>query len=177
MRLVKSQKFGQAQTANLRHASNGVAIKTSLKLYHPHSLKLFNVRIASTIIYPFARYGADMERCRQEKRVFATWQKGKTMNDLISRRQAIDAFRKELCAEETESGREYAIGFFGIERVLNDLPSAQPEHNYCRECKWSRCHINADKYGNTETYWRCLYWCGETDEEGFCYNWERKNDG
>lgn len=60
-------------------------------------------------------------------------------------------------------------------RVI-DIPSAQPEHNYCRECKWSRCHINADKYGNTETYWRCIYWCGETDEEGFCYNWGRRTD-
>lgn len=47
------------------------------------------------------------------------------MADLIDRKMAIDAFRKELCAEETESARQYAIGFLGIERVLNDLPSAQ----------------------------------------------------
>ena len=48
-----------------------------------------------------------------------------TCDDAVSRRAAIDAFRKELCAEETESGRDYIIGFLGIERVLNDLPSAQ----------------------------------------------------
>lgn len=56
------------------------------------------------------------------------------------------------------------------------LPSAQPEPHYCRECKWSRCHIYVDKYGNTETYWHCHNWDGETDEEGYCYEWERKID-
>ena len=90
------------------------------------------------------------------------------MNDLISRQAAIDEL--EYAAWGKEWDKELA------KAMLESLPSAQPEHNYCRECKWSRCHINADKYGNTETYWRCLYWCGETDEEGFCYNWERKND-
>ena len=46
----------------------------------------------------------------------------------------------------------------------------------CKYCKWSRCHINVDKQGETETYWRCLNWDGETDEEGFCHEWERRTD-
>ena len=94
------------------------------------------------------------------------------MSDLISRQAAIDAIRTKYCSSDFMD--DGVIDAFA--EIIQDLPSAQPEHNYCRECKWSRCHINADKYGNTETYWRCIYWCGETDEEGFCYNWERRTD-
>lgn len=57
------------------------------------------------------------------------------------------------------------------------LKNAQSEPHYCRECKWSRCHVNVDKYGKSETYWRCLNWDGETDEEGYCHEWKRKTDG
>ena len=48
---------------------------------------------------------------------------------------AIDAFRKALCCGE----REYAIGFGGIERILNALPTVEPEiteeavKDYCRK--------------------------------------------
>ena len=56
------------------------------------------------------------------------------------------------------------------------LPSVQPEPHYCRECKWSRCHINVDKHGKSETYWWCLNWDGGTDEEGYCYEWEKRTD-
>lgn len=52
---------------------------------------------------------------------------------------------------------------------------AEPEPHYCRECKWSWCHINVGKHGETETYLRCLNWDDETDEEGFCHKWERKD--
>lgn len=52
--------------------------------------------------------------------------------------------------------------------------SAQQELHYCRECKWSKCYINVDKYGNGETYWRCLNWDGETNEEGYCHEWDRR---
>ena len=73
------------------------------------------------------------------------------MKDSIYRQAAIDAFRKELCAEETESCREYAIGFFGIERVLNDLPAAQPEQRWipCSETVDIPEHevLACDKYG------------------------------
>lgn len=54
------------------------------------------------------------------------------------------------------------------------LPSAQQEPHYCRECKFSRCHVNVDKHGKSETYWRCVNWDGETDEEGYCHEWKKK---
>ena len=59
-------------------------------------------------------------------------------------------------------------------QVVFELPSVEPERHYCRECKWSWCHINVGKHGETETYWHCLNWDGETDEEGFCHEWERR---
>lgn len=77
--------------------------------------------------------------------------------------------------------------FEEIERVAREikdaplmvLPSAQPTIEaapvrYCRECKWSKCHINVDKYGNAQTYWWCRNWDGGTDEEGYCHEWEAK---
>lgn len=44
------------------------------------------------------------------------------MTDLISRQAAIDAFEKELC-----DVREFAVGFVGAKRILESVPSAQPE--------------------------------------------------
>lgn len=54
-------------------------------------------------------------------------------DDTISRQAAIEAFRKSLCALETESGREYGISFSGVERILKSLPSDQPER---KRGKW-----------------------------------------
>lgn len=45
------------------------------------------------------------------------------MADLISRQAAIDAFKKELSAKY--NGREFAIGFVGVESILENVPSAQ----------------------------------------------------
>ena len=98
--------------------------------------------------------------------------------DLIDRQAAIDALKAKAvplykdpgCSDIWERDRtlDNAID------VIRGLPSAQPEPHYCRECKWSRCHTNVDKHGETETYWRCLNWDGGTDEEGFCHEWERR---
>ena len=52
-------------------------------------------------------------------------QKGEPMSDLIDRQAAIDEFEKELSAKYNR--REFAIGFVGIKRILENLPSAQPE--------------------------------------------------
>lgn len=97
------------------------------------------------------------------------------MDDLISRRAAIDAIRA--------STSKYT-GFMEMEMYTDDdaveaiegLPSAQPEPHYCRECKWSWCYIKVDKHGNSETYWRCRNWDGETDKEGYCHEWERREE-
>lgn len=110
---------------------------------------------------------------------------GKNMNDNINRQKAIRDIRlmdvcvmyDDMCS--IEEAVEKAIvatkrnAIFGLEH----MPSAEPERHYCRECKWSRCHINLDKYGRSETYWHCLNWDGGTDEEGFCHEWERRIDG
>ena len=86
------------------------------------------------------------------------------MSDLISRLAAIDAVNRAV----TKEAARWSI---------QDLPSAEPELHYCRECKWNRCHINVDKHGKSEIYWWCLNWDGGTDEEGYCYEWERRTDG
>ena len=52
------------------------------------------------------------------------------MADLINRKDAIDAFKKELTVGESK--RSYvticsAIGYEGAKKILESLPSAQPE--------------------------------------------------
>jgi len=47
------------------------------------------------------------------------------MDDLISRQAVIDAFAKELSAEHNH--REMAISFLGAKRIIEAVPSAQPE--------------------------------------------------
>jgi predicted RNA-binding Zn-ribbon protein involved in translation (DUF1610 family) len=47
------------------------------------------------------------------------------MDDLISRQAVIDAFAKELSAEHNH--REMAVSFLGAKRIIEAVPSAQPE--------------------------------------------------
>ncbi len=91
------------------------------------------------------------------------------MDDLISRRAAIDAL--------VETFKRIPTTAIRAKNTIEQLPSAQPEPNYCRDCKWSWCHVSVDKHGNPKIYWRCLNWDGETDEEGYCHEWERRTDG
>ena len=99
------------------------------------------------------------------------------MDDLISRRSAI----KAICEDSTWLESQGCTDIWMAERkqrdvdILSDLPSVQSEPNYCRECKWSRNHIYMAN-GKSETYWRCLNWDGETDEEGYCHEWERRTE-
>ncbi len=87
------------------------------------------------------------------------------MDNLINRQMAIDAFQKELCRE-----REYAISFKGCERVLNNVPSVQPEQRWilCSErlpedglylVTTSKGQVQVHVFshnGNSEEYWmRC----------------------
>ena len=44
----------------------------------------------------------------------------RTVEELISREAAIDAFAKELCG----NAREYAVGFNGAKKILENVPSA-----------------------------------------------------
>lgn len=98
------------------------------------------------------------------------------MDDLINRQAAIDAIFSEPLYESGMKKRDADAVVPAIYEKIKLLPSAQQEPNYCRECKWSRCHIYAGKHGESETYWRCLNWDGETDEEGYCHEWERRTE-
>ena len=62
------------------------------------------------------------------------------MSDLISRQAAIDAVHKEFdeCLVWDESGKHTADE---VERVLTDVPSAQPEQTDCEYC-----HEDSDGY-------------------------------
>ena len=95
------------------------------------------------------------------------------MSDLIDR-QAAMALEKDIIVP-IKDGTAYKYRCIDPD-AIKELPSAETETHYCRECKWSRCYINIDKHGETETYWRCLNWDGGTDEEGFCHEWERRTD-
>ena len=65
------------------------------------------------------------------------------MGDLISRQAAIDAIKGLIDSMlETDT-----IGFYEIENVLFELPSAQPEHLMDDDFETIRIHINAYKEG------------------------------
>ena len=95
--------------------------------------------------------------------------------ELIDRQTAIEAFQMFRKYDSNRSNKDWVDR---IEAVLKNQPTIKAETgpHYCRECKWSWCHIDVGKHGETETYWRCLNWDGETDEEGFCHEWERRTD-
>ena len=62
-------------------------------------------------------------------------QKGKPMNDLISRQAAIDALENTKTAI-SENGERYIAKQNAIMRI-DALPSAQPEIIRCRNCKFA----------------------------------------
>lgn len=88
------------------------------------------------------------------------------MTDLIDRQAAIKAIE---ALQDCYNGFSDTYDKACIIGVLEELPSAQ---HFCRECKWVKYQGSVDKYGNVESYWRCCNWDGETDEEGFCHEWE-----
>lgn len=59
------------------------------------------------------------------------------MSDLISREQAIDAFRKELTVGESKGNYVTicsAVSYEGAKHILESLPSAQSEIIRCKDC-------------------------------------------
>ena len=80
------------------------------------------------------------------------------MNDLISRQAAIEAVEESRRLNHHQDGKaacahEYEHRHFL--KILRDLPSAQPEIIYCKDCKWKSRHnctravevpIDDDKY-------------------------------
>lgn len=76
---------------------------------------------------------------------------------------AMDALRKAMHADIDHMA---AMICDGIEDVLNSLPSAQPEHIKCRDCKEYCTHDH-----------RCRWWNHGTKEAGWCSYAERRIDG
>ena len=96
--------------------------------------------------------------------------------DPIERQKAIDVLLKLKRALQflREPYMALKVTQFALWEI-EQLPSTQSKPHYCRECKWSQCHI-MDRYGNIETHWYCLNWDDETDEEGYCHKFERRTD-
>ena len=89
------------------------------------------------------------------------------MDDHISREAAIEAFRKKLCCEENE--REYAIGFSGIRKTIEALPSAIVR---CKDCKHYQFADNR-AFGMPV---KMCNWFGfeDVDDYDFCSRAERR---
>ena len=86
-------------------------------------------------------------------------------NDCISRQSVIDAFSKY---DDTD-----LVKAKYVRQAIEDLPSAQPEIIYCKDCKY--CDRGIDEDGNP--FLKCLGWVyGGTQEEDFCSHYERRTD-
>lgn len=88
------------------------------------------------------------------------------MNDSISREEVLRAI---ITAGEVESDS----GYTHLYKVIENLPSTEPEIIRCEDCEWCEEHYDTD--GNAP-YWVCKNWDGGTDADGFCYEAERKID-
>lgn len=109
------------------------------------------------------------------------------MDDTISRKLAIDALWKALYEYEDKTEkqfleseeldvadwflhRNFVQNMSDIDRqTLLDLPSAQPEIIYCKDCKHN---MNSPEAGNA----CCDIFYGMTDQNGFCHMGERRTD-
>lgn len=99
----------------------------------------------------------NLQLCRKENR----------MNDLISRRKAIEAVEKE-------SQIDGAYGYMDTKSIvdlLNDLPSVQPEQKHGRWVKYKNWYA-CSECGNE------MFFAGTYDEsQHYCYNCGARMDG
>ena len=104
------------------------------------------------------------------------------MSDLISREEAINAFQNELCKTD-EHDMVYAIGFGGIERIINKLPSidAVPVIR-CKDCKHRPSGTGANhdlEFPDDVCSCQCAddYWYSwMPKDDWFCADGERKEE-
>ena len=80
------------------------------------------------------------------------------MRDLIDRQAAIDAVEESRRLNHHQDGKEACAHEYEHRhflKLLRELPSAQPEIIYCKDCKWKNRHnctravevpIDDDKY-------------------------------
>ena len=91
------------------------------------------------------------------------------MDDLIRRKAAIDALKKQMSDWNDDYNVPVRKSIENIER----LPSAQPEIIRCKDCKY--CDRGIDENGNP--FLKCLGWSyGGTQDEDFCSHAERRTD-
>ena len=103
------------------------------------------------------------------------------VGDTISRQWVIDEIHKgiyelfDMCDDDESPFTQKDKVLLEVNKSITERIRKLPvrEVVLCRECKWSKCYICIDKFGNTETAWRCQNWFGETEEEGFCHEGER----
>ena len=95
------------------------------------------------------------------------------MNDLISRQKAIDAVRKlYIQSPKINNDFVYNMAIDQAHDTLVNLPSAQSEIIYCRECEYGA--------QDDEGWWYCIdYGCqvGDKDGSGFCAEGEMRKNG
>ena len=81
------------------------------------------------------------------------------MSDLIDRQATIDAFAKELSAEHNR--REMAVSFLGAKRIIEAVPSVQPQ-------RWIPCSERLPELGVNYVSEPCVVYC-DTGAYGFAY--------
>jgi hypothetical protein len=86
------------------------------------------------------------------------------MDDAISRQVAIDAV-ETIGHIATMPDGDKCIRRSAVKYTLSMLPSAQPEIIHCRECK---------EYCANDH--RCRWWNHGTNEAGWCYGAERREE-
>jgi hypothetical protein len=101
-------------------------------------------------------------------------------DDCISRRDAIDALRyaqhRFTVADEaggigTVKWSEDVIYFAAAERILTELPTAQPEIIHCGECKHREPEDKKCDCGHD------ILWQLPRDDKWYCADAERRTDG
>lgn len=134
---------------------------------HPHSLRLYDVRTASTIHMmrdtDMTGVIVQVEYFVLNQKTFVVERKGEPMSDLIDRAAAIDIVRSECrCGEQMDLIRE-----------LKALPSAQPEIILCRDCKYWLPH---EQFGYDEDNEEYHDYCAKLVPEDEYYAFRRHAD-
>ena len=85
--------------------------------------------------------------------VFVQKQKGEQMDDVISRKAAIDALRDA----ENHAFNSYYRGLIKAHKIIAGLPSAQPEQKTCDGCMWEDSYSYGDCPNCSRAYREDLY--------------------
>lgn len=90
-------------------------------------------------------------------------------DDVISRQSVLDEIwklrRSQQMLDDTQSADLVMHGLYIVEKVVGNLPSAQPDIIACGDCKHWICH---DK--------RCGYWNHGVKPLDWCCHAERRTD-